>query len=384
MNSISNKQATALIGLGVANAFLTTKTNNSLSQIRALEAENLAAQEEANKISRETVYELSEQNQLLKKQELDRAKEKQKTLIQLALKDLIFCLNEELDIIESTSSELAESFFRSKSLSSTLDGYNLSSKNFEEISDKTYWSNLKGRIKRIEEDALNANDKNLKKFIPLVNALFSLGERPEVKDFSKRESILNKKIEFRKSFLKEFFYKNGQAKSKTFLPWGEPELVPEELSSLFTPSSFYIFNPPQTYGDFEAAWSPMQMLMYIGCWGFAAAVMYITWWDLEELNFYFIIFLLFFPLGLGELMKNKVKANLAKDEHFDIIQKSIAASEEELAEIDNKKKLELESSTEFRKNYNDIMKKILDFSDIFPFIIKYGITTQNTRNTNLF
>ena len=41
MNSISNKQATAIIGLGVANAFLTTKTNNSLSQIRALEAENL-------------------------------------------------------------------------------------------------------------------------------------------------------------------------------------------------------------------------------------------------------------------------------------------------------------------------------------------------------
>lgn len=381
MNSISNKQATAIIGLGVANAFLTTKTNNSLSQIRALEAENLAAQEEANQISRETAYELSEQNQLLQNQELDRAKEKQKTLVQLALKDLIFCLNEELDIIESTSSELAESFFRSKSLSSTLDGYNLSSKNFEEISDKTYWSNLKGRIKRIEEDALNANDKNLKKFIPLVHALFSLGERPEVKDFSKRESIHNKKIEFHNSFLKEFFYKNGQAKPRTFLPWGEPELVPEELWSLFAPSSFYTINPPQTYEGFEAGTSLPQVLAYIGCWGFAAALIYINWWDIEELDITFyvpILFLLLLPIGSSAFAKEIVNANLAKNEHFDIIQKSIAASEGELAEIDNKKKLESESSTEFRKNHNDIMEKILDFSDIYPFIIKYGITTQNT------
>lgn len=378
MNSISSKQANTLIGLGVANAFLTTKTNNSLSQIRALEAENLAAQEEANQISRETVYELSEQNQLLQNQELDRAKEKQKTLVQLALKDLIFCLNEELDIIESTSSELAESFFRSKSLSSTLDGYNLSSKNFEEISDKTYWSNLKRRIKRIEEDALNASDKNLKKFIPLINALFSLGERPEVKDFSKRESIHNKKIKFRKSFLKEFFYENGQAKPKTFLPWSEPELVPEELRSLFAPSSFYTINPPETYEGFEAGRSLPQKLLYILFWGFAAAMIYITWWDIEEFDIFLILSLLLLPIGLGEFVKEKVKANLAKNEQFDIIQKSIAASEEELAEIDNKKKLESESLTEFAKNQSDIMEKILDFSDIYPFIIKYGITTQNT------
>ena len=77
-------------------------------------------------------------------------------------------------------------------------------------------------------------------------------------------------------------------------------------------------------------------------------------------------------------MEETVKANLAKNEHFDIIQKSIAASEGELVEIDNKKKLESESLTEFAKNQSDIMEKILDFSDIYPFIIKYGITTQNT------
>jgi hypothetical protein len=381
MNSISNKQANAIIGLGVANAFLTAKTNKSLSQIRALEAENLAAQEEANQISRATVYELSEQNQLLQNQELDRAKEKQKKIVQLALKDLIFCLNEELDTIESTSSELAESFFRSKSLSSVLDGYDLSSKNFEEISDKTYWSNLKGRIKRIQEDALNANDKNLKKFIPLVNALFSLGERPEVKDFSKREAIHNEKIEFHKSFLKEFFYKNGQAKPKTFLPWGEPELVPEELWSLFAPSSFYTMHGSQTYEDFEAGTSFARGFLYLLSWGAAAAMTYFLWWDIEELGIPFyamILFLLLLPIGTDAYGKEKVKANSAKNEQFDIIQKSIAASEGELAEIDNKKKLESESLTEFAKNQNDIMEKILDFSDIYPFIIKYGITTQNT------
>ena len=374
MNSISRKQANVLIGTNVANAFLTAKTNKSLSQIRALEAQNLAAQEEANQISRETVYELSEQNQLLQNQESDRAQEKQNTLVQLALKDLIFCINEELDIIESTSSELAESFFRSRSLSSTLDSYDLSSKNFNEIADKTYWSNLKGRIKRIEEDALNANDKNLEKFIPLVNALFSLGERPEAKDFSVRESNHNKKIEFRKSFLEEFFYKNGKAKPKTFLPWADPELVPEELRSLYTPSSYLI--PSVTYEGYHENQGLLSSFIAVMCFGSSALYAYSVWWRLEAFDYAVILFLLALPFGLAAFRNALVEANLVKNEYFDVIQNSLEENEKELVEIDNKKKLESESLAEFRKSHNDIIKKILDFSDIYTFIIKYGITTE--------
>lgn len=361
MNQLSSKQANVLIGTSIGNAFISAKTNNSLAQIKALQAQNLAVQEEANQV-------IEEQNRLLAHQALDRANEKEKREVQLALKDLIFCLNEELDLIESTSSGLAESFFRSRSLSSTLDSEHLSSESFEEISDKTYWSNLNKRIKRIEEDALNSNDKNLKTFIPLVNAYLSLGDRPEEKEFSGRESIL-RKIEFRKRFLEEFFWKNGKASSGVFLPWHDSGLVPDELD-LFAPGSLHFPHLSyQVYNSFLRLLMPLQAL----CFVIAAALIYFFWWEpMGEWFLAVILSLLILPIILSSYVKKVMDLNSPKDQHFDIIQKSIAASEKEIVEIDNQKKL----LTEFRKNHNDLIKKISDFSDIYPFIKENGITTQ--------